>query len=155
VGLPGALETIAVEAGARGKFAVDVDGGALPTRTHDRLVFSAARELLANAAQHSAADRVQMRFLSDETRVVLEVSDNGRGFDPDLRLTAIQRGHIGLQSIAERVEAVGGSLTISSSPAGGTTARISLPVTLEATNPRPELLDPDSGAAELSRVGED
>ncbi len=129
VGLRAALATIAEEAGARGRFVVQVAGDTAPAGLHDRLVFSAARELLANAAKHSRAERVQVRLSVGDRLIVLVVSDDGVGFEPDSQPGDIQEGHIGLQSIAERVEAVGGCLQISSSRGNGTQATVELPTT--------------------------
>jgi two-component system NarL family sensor kinase len=129
VGLRAALATIAEEAGARGRFVVQVAGDTAPSGVHDRLLFSAARELLANAAQHSRADRVQVRLSVGDQLIVLEVNDDGIGFEPDSQRGTIREGHIGLQSIAERVEAIGGCLQVCSSRGHGTNVTVELPTT--------------------------
>ncbi len=127
VGLRAALATIAEEASARGRFIVHVSGDTPPPGAHDRLVFSAARELLANAAKHSQAERVQVHLSVGVQVIVLEVRDDGVGLERDSQRGSIQEGHIGLQSIAERVEAVGGCLRISSSRGQGTQVTVELP----------------------------
>ena len=63
-----------------------------------------------------------------EEAILLEVADDGSGI-PEGRLgAALREGHIGLASSIERVEAVGGTLTLSPAPGGGTSATVSLPV---------------------------
>jgi signal transduction histidine kinase len=156
VGLRAALATIAEEAAARGRFVVEVFGDETRAGMHDRLVFSAARELLANAAKHSRGDRVQVDLSVTDRETVLVVTDDGIGFEPNLQPTALQEGHIGLQSISERVAAVGGCLKISSSPGYGTTATVRLPTTAakERTASREPRGDDHSGA-KLASVSED
>ena len=55
----------------------------------------------------------------------LTVSDDGRGFDPE---EVDKNSHFGLQLMAERVEAVGGSVLVTSSPGAGTTIAASIPL---------------------------
>lgn len=73
-------------------------------------------EAFSNVARHSEATRAELRLDATPTRVTLTIADNGRGFTP----TANDATGVGLQSIRERVAAVGGTLTIESDPATGT-----------------------------------
>jgi len=60
--------------------------------------------------------------------ILLEVADDGAGI-PEGRLgAALHEGHIGLASSIQRVEAVGGTLTLSPAPGGGTAVAVRLPV---------------------------
>ncbi len=93
----------------------------------DQLVFSLARELMVNARKHSEASELSVRVFTDGERVVLEVSDDGRGFDAQQWQRARVEGHIGLASAAERVEAIGGRFALSGGPGNGTRVRIELP----------------------------
>jgi two-component system NarL family sensor kinase len=131
-----------------------VAGDAAASGPHDRLVFSAARELLANAAKHSRAKRVQVRLLVGERLIVLVVSDDGVGFEPDSQTGAIQEGHIGLQSIAERVEAVGGCLQVSSSRGHGTRVTVELPTALDEDSASHVTSGDDPHRAKLASVSE-
>lgn len=81
-----------------------------------------AQESLANVARHAEATRVTLSLAGTATNLVLTVTDDGRGFDPDRC-----RGGVGVSSMKERMEALGGTLTITSTPGGGTTvtARLS------------------------------
>jgi signal transduction histidine kinase len=56
--------------------------------------------------------------------IILEIIDDGIGFDPD---TAVEGGGLGLDGIIERAEILGGELTLKSDPGQGTTVRIEVP----------------------------
>jgi signal transduction histidine kinase len=74
-----------------------------------------AQEALANVAKHAQAHRVgvTLSFLDDE--IALDVTDDGRGFDPELRLDGF-----GLVAMRERIEGLSGTLRIESEPGAGT-----------------------------------
>jgi two-component system NarL family sensor kinase len=115
VARPGGFETtIAVDDAAAG--------------AHDELVLSIARELLANAAKHADAEHVRITVRRAGDAVVLEVADDGRGIDLAAVNAAPRHGHIGLASLTQRVEAVGGSLSLESDHGRGTTVRATLPI---------------------------
>ena len=84
--------------------------------------FRVAQEALHNALRHSGAADVSVMLSRTRRRVILEVADDGTGFDP--RLAA---GGLGLTSMRERAAAVGGTLRISSAPGAGTTVRLAVP----------------------------
>ena len=78
----------------------------------------------ANAAPaDSAAQMVEITLDYKPEVLALKIADNGRGFDPD----KIQPG-VGLQSMRERAESLGGSLTITSSPEAGTIVTAIMPL---------------------------
>jgi two-component system NarL family sensor kinase len=132
-GLRAALQAVAERAGQRGGFeaAVDVDPGA--EGVHDALVFSIARELLANASKHAHAKRVHVSVRRREDAVELTVADDGRGLDLARVRQAPLRGSIGLASSAERAEAIGGAFELGAPPSGrGTRVRVSLPAPVPA-----------------------
>jgi two-component system NarL family sensor kinase len=138
-GLRAALQAVAERAGRRGRFtpAVEVDPGAEGVR--DDLVFSVARELLANAARHSGAEHVRVRVRRRDARspeVELLVADDGVGIPPGALEAAPRRGHIGLASAAERAEAVGGAFTVGPGTGGrGTVVRVTVPAAPPAGAP--------------------
>ena len=66
--------------------------------------------------------KISVSLTRNPRRVVLEVSDNGTGFDPKLA-----PGGLGLASMRERAGAVGGVLRITSAPGAGTTVRLTVP----------------------------
>lgn len=126
-GLEQALGAVARQAGRQGGFEVeiDIDPGALGR--NDELVLALARELLSNAARHSGAEHVALRLAPRGDGLELVVSDDGRGMPPERPREALATGHIGLASVAQRVEAAGGELDIDSEPGRGTTVRVELP----------------------------
>jgi two-component system sensor histidine kinase DevS len=87
-------------------------------QTHSMALFHLCQEALANVAKHAAAKRVSVNVWTTDERVVMEVRDNGKGFDPDKMSKSI--GH-GLANMQTRVRAVGGEVDISSAPGEGTT----------------------------------
>lgn len=88
-------------------------------------LFRIVQEALANIERHAQASHVRLDLLRSEEGVVLRVRDDGVGFDP--RTIERTSGGIGLRNIRERVEHLGGNLSLSSN-AGRTTMRVVLPV---------------------------
>jgi PAS domain S-box-containing protein len=125
-GLESALGAVAAQQARHGGFACSVTIDPAARGLRDELVLSLARELLMNAARHAHASHVDVDVRREPGAVVLEVRDDGAGI-PDGRLpTAAGEGHIGLASSIQRVEAVGGRLTLDG--AAGTRAVAVLPV---------------------------
>jgi signal transduction histidine kinase len=79
-------------------------------------------EALANALKHSAAVRIQVRFRSKPGQLVVEVDDDGKGFEPG------QVNLSGLLGLEDRIEALGGRIEIASAPGNGTRLRAHLPL---------------------------
>jgi two-component system, NarL family, sensor histidine kinase UhpB len=87
------------------------------------VAYRVAQEALNNAARHSGAGRIVVRLRRDSgDGVILEVSDDGRGFAFDEQ----QRG-LGIGGMRERALLVGAELTIESRPDAGTTVRLEVP----------------------------
>ena len=101
----------------------ELDGLTLPDTTAVAL-FRIVQEALANIERHADASWVHLALLRSEHSVVLQVSDDGVGFDP----RAVERisAGIGLRNIRERAEHLGGTLSLSST-AVQTTLRVVLP----------------------------
>jgi signal transduction histidine kinase len=89
----------------------------------EETLYRVVQEALANVARHSGSTTAQIRLAWQENQVCLSVWDEGRGFDP---LSGVGKG-LGLVSMRERVEALGGSMSISSSP-GGTRLEACVPI---------------------------
>lgn len=87
-------------------------------------VLQAAREALSNAVRHADANRIDLHLTLTDGHAILEVADDGRGFDVE---GARGRGH-GLGNLLERARALDGELHITSEPGRGTTVRIQIPV---------------------------
>jgi signal transduction histidine kinase len=89
-------------------------------------LFRVVQEALHNSVKHARAKRIEIRLFEPadaEGTLVVEVADDGVGFDPDLP----RPGHLGLVLMRERTERVGGRLTVDSSPTTSTTIRAILP----------------------------
>jgi len=93
-----------------------------------QLVFQVVRETLRNAAQHARATEVVVsldRTASGTT--LLEVADDGRGFDPAAVLAAPAHGHFGLRLLVDVARRAGASLAVRSGSGAGTTWRLEVP----------------------------
>jgi signal transduction histidine kinase len=98
-------------------------------------VLRIAQGALANVREHAAATTATLTLTCLDDQIVLDVADDGRGFDP--RTTAPQgsvRGH-GLPAIRARLRQLGGTLTIESAPGEGTVLSAAIPL---STTPSPE-----------------
>jgi signal transduction histidine kinase len=93
-------------------------------------LFLAVKEALNNAAKHSGASEVCLRIQCPADELCLEVSDNGRGFDP----AAAGPGD-GLRNMRQRLAAVGGRTEIVSRPGQGTSVRFYFPLRGADGNP--------------------
>lgn len=89
----------------------------LPT-SHATALFHICQEALANVAKHSKATTVNIHLWTTGGRVLLEVTDDGKGFD--LRKMSVTLGH-GLSNMHIRAHKVGGAVEITSEPGNGTT----------------------------------
>jgi signal transduction histidine kinase len=101
---------------------IDVDGPerlALCPSTQMQL-FRIGREALANVVKHAGASKAWVHVEARSGRVLVEVRDDGAGFDPAAR----HPGHFGLESMHSRAAELGGVLTISSAPRAGTVVRV-------------------------------
>ena len=93
------------------------------------LLFRSVRELVFNVVKHAGVDGATLRAWRDGGTCVIEVEDEGAGFDPaTLEEEAQPNGHFGLFSIRERLDLVGGTLALASVPGEGTRARIEVPL---------------------------
>jgi len=88
----------------------------------DREVLRIAQEALQNALRHAEAKRIAVRLRGDDAGLVLEIEDDGTGFDPDA--PGLRSRRLGLTSMEERAERLGGWLEIRSAPGAGTTVRL-------------------------------
>jgi two-component system sensor histidine kinase DegS len=94
-----------------------------------RTVYRMAQEALANSAKHSGAQFARLCLTVTDDEVYLVVSDEGRGFDPEVALSrSLNREHFGLRGIQERAHAMGGEFEINSQPNAGARIIITLPI---------------------------
>ena len=120
-----ALKEMSTEFGARSGVVtvVEVDSEAasrLASRAGD--VVQLVREALSNVGRHGAATTCRVSLRTGEAGLSLEVDDDGRGFDVDTTTWGM-----GLRNLRERVESLGGSLQVESTPGEGTTVRATFP----------------------------
>jgi signal transduction histidine kinase len=97
----------------------------LRDQTLEREVFRVATEALSNALQHAGAHRISVTLETGGDAVKLVVSDDGAGFD----LAAVRRTsrRLGLTSMRERAEALGGVLHVDTAPGDGTRLTLEVP----------------------------
>ncbi|MBC8029051.1 MAG: sensor histidine kinase [Pyrinomonadaceae bacterium] len=90
-------------------------------------VYRIVQEALTNVVKHAQANRVSvmLEYRFDELLVIVE--DNGRGFHPEVTLTAKEGGGLGLLGIQERAALVGGRVQVESKPGSGVTVAIRIP----------------------------
>jgi PAS domain S-box-containing protein len=86
-------------------------------------IYRGVQEALHNVVKHAGAGQVIVRLEADDGILVLEIQDDGVGFDT----ATVPAGHLGLRTMADRMEQIGGALDIVSAPGAGTTVRISAP----------------------------
>ena len=84
--------------------------------------FRFLQEGLNNVARHAGANQVEVRLAIAEGHFTLELSDNGAGFNPE------EQDGLGLLSMRERIESIGGKLQVSSAPQAGTRLRARVPL---------------------------
>ncbi len=87
------------------------------------VLYRVGQEALHNTVKHARAAHVTVRLEPADGEVLLEISDDGIGFDP----TGDFPGHLGLRSMSERTTRVGGSLAIESRPGSGTHITLKVP----------------------------
>ena len=139
VGLPGALNSLADRFQRMFELEIDVDNevadmeSSMSSGINDDVrlaLYRVVEEALTNVAKHSRADRVVVRLgIPAGREIELVIEDNGRGFDPESVLPGL-----GLLSMTDYVEALGGHLEIQSVPDQGT--RVCVRVMME-TQARP------------------
>jgi signal transduction histidine kinase len=125
-GLVAALGKQASALGAREGLAIEVDGPdeRLPIGVEvEEQLYRVGQEALANVVKHARAGSATVRIAATHDTVSIEVSDDGRGFDP----AAVGPDHFGLRSMRGRVADLGGRLEITSTPGRGTTLRVEVP----------------------------
>jgi signal transduction histidine kinase len=86
-------------------------------------LYRIAQEALHNAVKHAQPRSVAVSLEYEEGEVVLEIRDDGQGFDTGGSFP----GHLGLHSMRERAERVGGTLEVESRIAEGTRVRVRVP----------------------------
>jgi len=131
-GLVAALTRHSYELGAPDGLTIEIRGpeSRLPlSQQVETQLFAIGREALANVVRHADATVAQVRVESQREQVIVEIRDDGRGFDPGNG----HPGHFGLESMRSRAAEVGGRVTIASAPGWGTRVRVRVPAEREMT----------------------
>jgi PAS domain S-box-containing protein len=126
-GLVAALSKQSAALEARHRIPVDANFCPEPDLSLDakQTLYRIAQEGMNNIVKHASASHVSLTLSSTSEQIILEIRDDGAGFDPH----ANYPGHLGLRSMLERAERLGGQLTIESSPGQGSRVIARLPLT--------------------------
>ncbi|HKD33482.1 MAG TPA: sensor histidine kinase [Gaiellaceae bacterium] len=122
-GLVAGLTTYAKKLQRETGLEIEVEGPAEPlplSHAAATEVFGISREALSNVVKHSGAVGALVHVADNGHDVVVEIRDDGRGFDTSVR----RSGHYGLESMQGRADEIGAELIIASVPGGGTVVRV-------------------------------
>ncbi len=127
-GLVAALTKQVAVLRTRYKLNVEADLGEEPDLSMEmkHALYRIAQEALHNIVKHARASVVVLQLARQANEIILQVRDNGRGFDQAGHFP----GHLGLRSMHERVSKMGGTLTIESIPGQGTCVGVRMPIVL-------------------------
>jgi signal transduction histidine kinase len=101
-------------------------------------LYRIAQESLNNTVKHAQAERVDIRLEVSQGEIILGLTDDGVGFDPQAEYS----GHMGLNSMRERAAQIGGILEIASEAGQGTAVRVRVPAPPQP-NAKPQMPGPD------------
>jgi signal transduction histidine kinase len=125
-GLVAALTKQAAALSAREGLVIEVDGPGerLPLEPDvEEQLYRLGQEALANVVKHARANSATVRIAASDGTVLVEVNDDGHGFDP----AAVGRDHFGLRSMRGRVADLGGRLEVTSALGRGTILHVEVP----------------------------
>lgn len=131
LGLAQALEELVerLSRHLRAEVSVDVDYGEELPQEVTLAYFRVVQEAVHNSARHGQASRVLVRFFKDCNNAVLEIEDDGSGFEPPVDYEELRvRGHRGLANMSERMSLIGGRLQVIRREEGGTLVRCEWPI---------------------------
>lgn len=117
------LDTVERRAGVEAHLFVEGELD-LPKKIEEGL-YRITQEALNNSLKHAAATAVKVQIQVEEDLLTLEITDNGRGFEAN---AMADTGGIGLSSMQERAEKLGGALQIVSAPEEGTKVQVQIKV---------------------------
>jgi len=136
LGLEAAIRTLVQEmlneAGIVSDCQLDLDGQRLPTEIEISL-YRIAQECLTNIVRHAEAERVEVKLQTAPDGVSLLIRDDGLGFLADNLGHKANRDRLGLISMQERAEMIGGALEVQTALGSGTLIDVRIPISLEET----------------------
>jgi signal transduction histidine kinase len=101
----------------------------LPSYT-ETILFRIIQEALTNVVKHAEASQVRVQLQISDSAAVVQVEDNGKGFDAEAALNGEgMRQNLGIHGMVERATLLGGTFTIRSQPGQGTYLRVEVPLT--------------------------
>lgn len=125
--LSDALQALSVDTGQRAHLEIKchiTEGANQLSPTHAETLWRVAQEALANIEHHADAHTVQLQLDIESDAALLSIQDDGRGLPPDAEK---QTGHYGLRGMRERVEGLGGTLTLTGND-NGSRVDVKLPI---------------------------
>jgi PAS domain S-box-containing protein len=153
LGLVAAIRALCSELSRNHGVSIDFTHGESPAVISDdaaSCLYRIVQESARNVIKHSGARRAQVSLQASIEEICLRIADDGTGFDP--RLVA-RTGGLGLVSMRERLQLVGGTFSIDSRPSGGTRIAARIPVAPTSTEPiRPPVAPEGALQAGPSRV---
>jgi signal transduction histidine kinase len=141
--LPGALSTSCKQLtdGTNVHVEVTAKGRVRPlSETMEENLLRIAQESLTNVIKHSGATTATIELDYGAQNVILQIQDNGRGFEQE-KSAGPSQGHFGLLGISERAKRLGGELSVASEIGRGTTVRVQVPI--EQSSPLPDFTAPE------------
>jgi signal transduction histidine kinase len=126
-GFAAALQDLARSAGERGlQVEIEMAPDLLVPLDTTRLAYRVVREGLRNIAKHARATTAKVEIRQDAERLLVSVSDNGRGLQEE----KVEKGHLGLRLLKDTVRDLGGQVVLRPLPSGGAVLEASFPVRL-------------------------
>ena len=133
LGLPRTLELLVYRTEREEAFRANLSIVGQPRQLLPELelgLYRLAQEGLSNVRRHARATQVDVRLIYSPEAVILEITDDGVGFDVSANPSDLMRtGRLGLMGIHERARLFGGRATIESEPGKGTRVRVVIPIT--------------------------
>ncbi|HEV2292367.1 MAG TPA: DUF4118 domain-containing protein [Tepidisphaeraceae bacterium] len=132
LGLPAAIQWLGDRLRSENDISFELDAPREWTALDDQtrvVLFHAVRELLINVAKHARATRCRVRITRDTQAVKIRVEDNGVGFKPKASIN-YGTGGLGLFNIRQRLQHLGGGLTMDTRPGEGTTVVLVAPLAI-------------------------
>jgi PAS domain S-box-containing protein len=128
-GLEAALRdhVVEMEPGVELQFSVEADLAARLSPAQEILLYRVAQEAVSNVVKHAQAEHAWVKLQERSGRILLEIRDDGVGFDPGLAAESGRNGHFGILGMRERVELAGGLWELESVAGAGTLVRAHLP----------------------------
>jgi len=125
---------IASNAGVRVE--VETKGNVCPLpEVIEEALLRIGQEAVTNTIKHADAHCIKIELDFSESKVVMEIKDDGKGFAPE-NSPGPNDGHFGLLGMSERAKRLGGQITVTSAPGTGTVIRVEIPMFRPETQPK-------------------